>query len=200
MTPDRLGSVDDTPTGPIALPAPRWRVAAPRRWGRVLAAAAIAASVGMSIAAITVTLTRTPPPAPEAAPMTTTVVSGPVGGPADKALCEAITSVVTDEAQLGINLTQAAAAGRAEFDAAIPGYKSAIRDWAARINPVLDAHPNASGYLTRGLHRFVDSDLAYAVGLTPGLEVSSVDRAAWTNSLVGLGAAQDVCSGVGVDL
>jgi len=198
----RPGGVEDAATGPIPIAG---SIRVPRRPGRrsrlrILAAVGIGASVAMSVAAITITLTRTP--ATEAAPTDTPTAAapGPVGGPADKALCIALVPLVDEEARLSTDLANKGTETSVEFGAAVPGYKAAIADWLSRIEPVLDAHTQASGYLTRGMHRYIDAERIYAMWLTPGKSTGVAGSAAWSTASVGLGAAREVCTGVGVDL
>jgi hypothetical protein len=177
----------------------------PRRVGVLLAAIGIVVAIALATAALVVSLisehrNATPAPAghtPDQAsnqPASTTR--------ADKALCEAIGPLVKESSERGKAFVNLGHTGTAERDAGIPAYVTDTRDWIKRAQTVLDQHANSSvqsGFLLRGLQRYIDDRYAYIASIRPG-PATDADNAAWNDSLVALSVPYDVCDGLGVPL
>ncbi|MGB3674256.1 MAG: hypothetical protein WA988_07450 [Candidatus Nanopelagicales bacterium] len=117
---------------------------------------------------------------------------GPVAGPADRALCEAITPLVKENDSIVNAFAGLGDRGSPPRDAGIPGFQASIRDWVSRVEPVLNAHPEASDYLARNLQRYIDDNRIYAANLKRGPGVPA-DVAAWDDATVAIRAGSDVC-------
>ncbi len=177
---------------PDAAPAGVRRPGWVGRWWR---AGGTVAAVGMSVAAAVILVTR-PAAEPVADTPPATVTEGAVGGPADKALCAAVAPLAKEASAVDTALANTGAYGTPASDAAIPAFKAGVQDWLNRIEPVLAAHPDASGYLLRNLHRYVDDRRIYAAMLDPGKEQPEY-IASWHDELVALGAPYEVCPPLG---
>jgi hypothetical protein len=192
-----------TPPGPSVPPPPAFGSGGGRRsrsGGVAIALGGVA--VVLAVAALVValarsgessapaTLTAQLPTASTAAPSADTVA-------ADKALCEAISPLMAESADIGKRFVNLGHTGTPERDAGIPQFQAAVEDWAKRIQPIADAHSDPPRYLTRTLQRYIDDTRLYAASIRPGPE-TDFDRAAWADRVVSYGGPFSECPKVGV--
>lgn len=123
--------------------------------------------------------------------------AGPVGGTADKDFCVAIAPLVKEANDTDRSFSGLGEPGTAARDAGIPGFQASVRDWLTRVEPVLDEHAGASGFMTRNVNRYVDDRRIYAAMLRAG-PAAAEDTAAWNGQLMALGAPYEVCRKLGV--
>jgi len=181
------GSRIDSPAAPVRA----------RRWPMWLA-------VGLAVAAWTVLVAllgaavRGPQP-PQAAPAAPTpTVSAPVSPQAaDRQLCEAIGPLMQESVTIGKQFVALGHTGSPARDNGIAGFRGAVGNWQARIQPVLDADPGPPRFLHRATQRYIDDLVLYAVNIGPG-EATDTDDLAWNDGTVALGAAVAVCGDAGV--
>lgn len=182
---------------------PASAVGAPRKrpgWGAWARGAGVVAAVAMSAAAVVITLQRPAVMETSSAEPAARVTAGPVGGPGDVVLCAAIAPLVKEgsreaKAFMALRSTRS----NDEVRQLMGPFQEFIAGWAPEVEAVVDAHPGASGYLSRNLYRYVDDRRIYAAMLDPG-RGNTTDVATWTDSLVALGAGYEVCGAVGVPL
>jgi hypothetical protein len=159
--------------------------------GVVLALIAVAALV-LAI----VGLTRNPAaptPAPSASAASTNTQD------ADRALCQAIAPLIKESTEEKNAFVALGHTGTPERDAGIPGFITSTRDWANRIQPLLDQHSEPARYLTRTLQRYIDDMRLYVSGIRPG-QASDLDTETWDDSIIALQGPFEICRSVGVQL
>ena len=172
----------------------------PRRGGK-LASIGIVVAVVLSAAALVVgvvALTRQPEPSATATP-TTAPVTSPAGdtSAADKALCEEVGPLLREVVDTGKRFVALGDPGTPQRDAAIPTFRAEIIDWADRIQPILEKHPQSSGYLRRTLQTEVDFKQLYATNIRPGPELNT-DAQAWNIAAIAHGGPWEICHALGV--
>ncbi len=192
------GTLRLPPPPPLRTPAgdnphrrpPRWIANSVTGIGVIAAAAALVLSLTYHPGGDEQAAAPSQPTAP------TTVVAGPVGGDGDKALCAAIVDLVNEANTTDTAFMHLGAEGSPERVAGFPAYQAAVRDWVTRIEPILAAHPDASDYLKRNMHRFTDDRRIYAAMGGNGPQGTN-EFAAWRDELLALSAPYDVCPKLG---
>jgi hypothetical protein len=104
---------------------------------------------------------------------------------------------MTDSNRVGKTLSSEAPAGSPGWNAATPKFISDTKDWVARIQPVIDSHPDADPYFRRSLQRFVDDQRNLVADLEAG-PWQPYDQTIWDDGLGAYNGPQSVCWGLGV--
>jgi hypothetical protein len=104
---------------------------------------------------------------------------------------------MAESADIGKKFVNLGHTGSPERDAGIAQFQSDVEDWAARIEPIIDADDGPARFLTRTVHRYIDDTRLYAANIRPGDE-TEYDRAAWADRVVSYGGAVSECPKVGV--
>ena len=117
---------------------------------------------------------------------------------ADRALCEAIPDLMRERDEADQALQALPPAQTPDRDAAIPGYKAAVQDWANRIQKVLATHADPDRYLTRTLQRYIDDKLLYAQNIYLGKPADPFDEDTWNVGVVDYGGALGRCQQLGI--
>jgi hypothetical protein len=170
-----------------------------RRGRGVLAAIGLGVvAILLAAAALVVALTgigRQPAPA---APATAPAASQPTSTTeADRALCIAIAPLMTEGNRMANAFVDLGDTGAPARDAALPKFVSDTKDWARRIQAVLDSHPDVQPFLKRTLQRYLDDMTLYVDNVRPGPK-QTYDAAAWADSLVAYGGPLAICQDLGV--
>jgi len=87
--------------------------------------------------------------------------------------------------------------GSPERDAATPKYVADTQNWVRRIQPIIDAHPDADPYLHRTLQRFVDDQRLLIADVAAG-PWQPYDDAIYSDSSGAYSGPLSVCRGLGV--
>lgn len=198
MTPEGPSPAGPIPTGgALPQPPPGWQPAPlswrPRRrvsWLALLATVLAAAALVLSLIAV-----LRPAPAGDAsaaAPAADTTA-------ADKALCEAIAPLMGESRQIMGRLDKSGPPDSQERVAALPVYTAATKEWVAKMQPLIDAHPNADPFFRRSLQRVVDDSKLLALDLagSTGRYYNS-DDVLLQDAIGSLGGPMNACAVLGV--
>jgi hypothetical protein len=159
----------------------------------------------LSVAALVVSivdLTRSPS-SPSASTATSVTTSAPSSAPAadttaaNRALCTAIAPIMTDSNRVGKALSSQAPSGSPGWNAAIPKFISDTKDWVARIQPLIDSHPDVDPYLRRSLYRLVD-DQRYLVSDLESGPWQPYDQTIWNDGLGAGTGPLNICWDLGI--
>jgi len=82
-------------------------------------------------------------------------------------------------------------------DAALPGYRAFVEDWAGRAQDALAAHPDADAFLKRTLQRFIDDRILMVRNMRPG-PATEYDKEAWADSGTAYEGPLSVCYQLGI--
>ena len=162
--------------------------------------AALASVAAIVLGAVAVTKSSQAQSAASAAATITAPPAAPVvfDDDADRALCEAIPDLMRERDEADQALQALPPAQTPERDAAIPGYKAAVQDWANRIQKVLATHADPDRYLTRTLQRYIDDKLLYAQNIYLGKPADPFDEDTWNVGVVDYGGALGRCQQLGI--
>jgi hypothetical protein len=170
--------------------------AAPRArfpWKAVIAAALAAAAVVVSVIALT---RPTPAAIPASAPITTT--PAPADTTAfDRALCTAISKLMTEINRISNAYLALGEAGTPARDSNLPKFISDTQDWIGRVQPILDQHPDARPFLRRSLQRFIDDRNLLVSALKAG-PLTPEAYAMWSDSLAAYNGPLHICNQLGL--
>lgn len=117
---------------------------------------------------------------------------------ADKALCKELPSLMRERNSADRAYQALPPAGSPERNAALPGFKSGVEDWAKRVQAVLNQHASPDRYLTRTLQRYIDDMLLYAQNIYPNKPADTFDEDTWNTGAVSYGGALGRCNQLGV--
>jgi hypothetical protein len=165
----------------------------------IAAAAAILLATAALVVGI-VDLTRSSTPAAPAAstPASPALTSAPGDfTAANRALCTAIAPLMSESDRIAKAYTSLGPAGTPAWNVGVPKFVSDTKDWVARIQPVVDSHPDADPFLRRSLQRFVDDQRFLALDLEAG-PYQPYDQTIWNDSLATDNGPLTVCWGLGV--
>lgn len=191
------------PPPPVGPPGNDWRYAPPVRRGNKLMSAGIVITALISLAALAVGIvalvTRPTPATAVPAPAPASRSAAPAGDTttADRALCNAISPLMTEDDHNSNTWIATGDPGSPERDAALPKYRDDTEDWAGRIQDVVDANPNAHPFLLRTLQRFVDDRVLLVRNMRPGPS-KQYDDEAWSDSMTAYGGPLSVCNALGI--
>ena len=194
------------PPPPAAWAYPPAQPSVPRRsptgvW-ILLAVAAVASAAAITLGIVAVTKTSASQgQSPRPATITTTAPTSAMpmfDDSADRALCEAIPDLMRERNEADQAFQALPPAQTPERDAAIPGYKAGVQDWAERIQKVLAAHTQPDRYLTRTLQRYIDDMLLYSQNIHPNKPADPFDKATWNVGVVDYGGALGRCQQLGI--
>jgi hypothetical protein len=166
-------------------------------------AIAVAMAILLATAALVVgivDLTRSSTPA---APATSTSASpAPTSAPGDftaanRTLCTAIAPLMSESNRVAKAFTSLGPWGSPESNAGLPKFITDTKDWAGRIQPVIDSHPDVDPYLHRSFQRFVD-DRRYLIADLEAGPWQPYDQTNWNDSLSALSGPLSVCWDLGV--
>ena len=188
------------PQGPTYPPVPSPRRTPAGVW--IAAALALVVSIAALILGV-IALNKSPQQVdstPAAATTATPARATPIlfDDDADRTLCEAITDLMRERDEADQAFQALPPAQTPERDAAIPGYKVAVQDWAGYLQPVLAAHAEPNRYLTRTLQRYIDDKLLYAQNIYPGKPADPFDKDTWNIGVVDYGGALGRCQQLGI--
>ena len=180
-------------------PADRPPAAAPMRPRLGLLASGVVLGVLLSVAALVlsiITAMRGPeatasPAAPQIQPQQLFVDD------ADKALCEAIGPLMQEETARGRAFLNSGEPDSPARKAAIPQFKAETRQWADRIQALLNDHADPPRYLTRTLQQYVDAMLLYSENLRDDRAPDPYDNIAYEAAIVAVGGPLVTCYNVG---
>lgn len=110
----------------------------------------------------------------------------------DRALCKAIPNLMRERDAADQKYQTLPPAGSAERNAAMPGFKMDVENWANRMQAVLNEHSSPDRYLTRTLQRYLDDILLYSQNIYPS-KTDPFDKAAWDTGVVSYGGALGRC-------
>jgi hypothetical protein len=116
---------------------------------------------------------------------------------ANRALCTAIAPLMTEDNTVAKTLSNLGPAGSPGWDAGKDKFVRDTKDWAGRIQPVIDSHPYADPYLRRSLQRFVD-DQRYLVADLEAGPWQPYDQTMWDDSLGAGSGPLSICWDLGV--
>ncbi|WP_373145954.1 hypothetical protein [Mycobacterium marinum] len=116
---------------------------------------------------------------------------------ADRALCEAIAPLMAESDSATTAYINTGTSQSPERIAATPKYVTATQDWASRIQPVIDDHPDVDPYLKRTLQRFVDDMRLYVTDLDAGPSLS-YDDTVYADSMAAYNGPLRTCWDLGV--
>ena len=174
-----------------------------RRRGSLLGGGVVLAIL-LAAAALVVALVRPGSQAAPSAPPSAVPAQPASTADADKALCQAIAPLMTEDDKMSNAFIDAGPMGTPARNAAIPKYVNDTQDWAKRIQQVLDAHmgPAAGGvppqaFLTRTLQRFIDDRKLLAANIRPG-PGTKYDDEAYNDSMAAYGGPLAICQDLGV--
>jgi hypothetical protein len=173
----------------------------PRHRGSKVLAAGVIAAIVLATAALVVgivDLTRsTPAPAvASSGPSTPTAPAGDTST-ADRALCTAIAPLMGENDRINNTYGQLGDAGSPPRDAATPKFVTDTEDWAGRIQPILDQHPDANPYLRRTTQRFIDDQRLLASDITTG-PLQEYIKSLFSDSIAAYAGPLHVCYELGV--
>lgn len=180
--------------GPAAQPKQEWRyVPAPvRRNTRMALAVAL---VGLLAAAALVVgivdLTRAPTSTTPAAASPTDTTA------ANRALCTAIAPLMSESDRVAKTWTSLGPPGSPQASAGVQAFIGGTKDWLARVQPVIDSHPDADPFFRRSLQDFVDSNKFVVLDLEAG-PWQPYDQTVWNSALGSYNGPLSVCWGLGV--
>lgn len=180
------------PPAPGPLPRPKWS------WSGLLGVGI--GTVALIIAIVAVAKPSGAPPAQNAtAPTSTSPSTAPAGdtSAANHELCTAIAPLMTENDYFTTTWVKSGHTGSPERDAATKPFVAATQDWAARIQPVIDAHPDADPYLRRTLQRFVDDNRLLIADVAAG-PATPYDDTIYNDSVAAYGGPLSVCTGLGI--
>ena len=165
----------------------------------------VAVSTIVSIAAlvlgiIAVSNTAQAPAEPSPAPSEAPALAAPIlfDDNADRALCQALPDLMKQRNAADQAFMALPPAQTPERDAAIPGYKAEVRDWAQRTQKVLAAHATPDRYLTRTLQRLIDDTLLYSQNIHPRKPADPFDEDTWNSGVVAYGGPLGRCYQLGI--
>lgn len=178
------------PPSPGQPPRPKWS------WTGLLGVAI--GTVALVVAIVGVTRTPSAPPASVAASTTPsqTAASSDTTA-ANRDLCLAIAPLMTENDRFTTTWVKSGHTGSPERDAATKPFVAATQDWAGRIQPVIDAHPDADPYLRRTLQRFVDDNRLLIADVAAG-PATPYDDTIYNDSVAAYGGPLSVCTGLGI--
>ncbi|MUL78749.1 hypothetical protein FZI94_22165 [Mycobacterium sp. CBMA226] len=82
-------------------------------------------------------------------------------------------------------------------DAALPGYRAFIEDWAGRAQDVVNAHPDADPFLKRTTQRFIDDRVLMVRNMRAGPSTTYDDQA-WADSMTAYEGPLTACDSLGI--
>ena len=166
-----------------------------------MAAVAIAillASAALAVGIVDLVRPSTPVASAPSSPTTSAPTSAPTDfTAANRALCTAIAPLMTDSNRVAKAFTSLGPWGSPESNAGVPKFISDTKDWAGRIQPVIDSHPNVDPYLRRSLQRFVDDRRLLVADLEAG-PWTPYDQTNWNDSLSAGTGPLSICWDLGV--
>jgi len=116
---------------------------------------------------------------------------------ADRALCTAIAPLMAEDDRTSNTWRNTGDPGTPARDAALPKFRSDTEDWANRIQPILDQHPDVDPFFQRTLQRFIDDRILYVRNARPG-PPEEYDKAIWADSLSAYGGPLSICDALGI--
>jgi hypothetical protein len=116
---------------------------------------------------------------------------------ANRALCQAIAPLMSESDSASKAYINTGAIGSPERTAATPKFVSDTKDWASRIQPVIDAHPDVDPYFARTLQRFVDDMRLFVTDLDAG-PFQPYDETVRNDSLAAYSGPLRTCYDLGV--
>lgn len=116
---------------------------------------------------------------------------------AGKALCSAMKPLFAEMDARSNAWVATGDAGNTRRDAALPGYRAFIEDWAIRAHEVVNANHAADPFLVRTTQRFIDDRVLLVRNMRPGPS-TTYDREAWADSMAAYGGPLSVCDEFGI--
>lgn len=116
---------------------------------------------------------------------------------ADKALCAAVAPLMGESDRIGKAFTSLGPPDSPASAAGVPKFVSDTRDWVARIQPVVDRHPDVDPYFHRMLQRFVDDQKSLALDLAAG-PWQAYDQTIWNDGLGAENGPMSTCWALGI--
>ena len=172
----------------------------PRRPAKLIGLG-VALAVVLSAAALIVgviALVRQPDTAVTATPSSSPIATpGENTSAADKALCERVGPLLREIVDTGREFVALGQSGTQARDDGITSFRRHVAEWATRIEPIIDENSNASRYLSRTLHGFVDLNRLYSANLRPG-PATTLDTQTWDLGTIAYGGPWEVCHALGV--
>jgi hypothetical protein len=138
----------------------------------------------------------TTPPAVANSMSTTSTRVGDTAS-ADRALCQVIAPLMSESDSLTSVYMNTGTSHSPERIAATPEFVSDTKDWASRIQPVIDAHPGVDPYFARTLQRYVDDRQLYVTDLDAGPSLP-YDDTVYADSMAAYNGPLRTCYDLGV--
>lgn len=193
-TPNFQPTPPSGPVNPVAYPT------APTTRGSKLATVGTLAALLVAIAALVVAIIAVNRPnssQPNSAPPTTTSTPTADSADADRALCTAIAPLMGEIDHVSKTYVGLGEAGSPARDGALPKYVTDVENWIARIQPIVDSHPEANSFLRRSLQRFIDDQHLLVSDLAPG-PLTSYAKSLWSDSLGAYSGPLHACDQLGI--
>lgn len=192
-----MPGIPGPPPGP---PGYEWRPIKPHRNTGLLIAVVAATVIGITGLVVGIVGLTRPAPAPlsaptSAAPTAATQTGDPVAGA--KALCTAMGPLFAENDKKSNAWQATGDPGTPARDAALPGYRAFIEDWAGRAQDIVNAHPDADPFMTRTTQRFIDDMVLLVRNMRPGPSKQPDDEA-WADSMTAYGGPLSVCQSLGI--
>jgi len=165
-------------------------------------AAAVAVAILLATAALVVgivDLTRSPARVAtgSSAPSTSTPAASADFLNGNRALCAAIAPLMAESDRIAKAYTSLGPAGTPSWNTGAQQFIRDTKDWAGRIQPIIDNHQDAEPFLHRSLQRFVDDQRLLALDLEAG-PYQPYDQTIWNDSLAADNGPLSICWGLGV--
>lgn len=188
-------------TEPAPLPpAPPQPPAKTPTWAKITTGVSVCAAI--VVAAVALEDGRRPINQPQAAPPIVSTAPQVDGRAADRALCQQVQPMMAESIAFSKTFAGTGAPGSPERDAAIPGFRVTVKQWADRMQIPLDSASTPPRFLTRSLQRYVDDLHLYASNIARGPE-NNIDRAvndhAWNDATVALAGVMETGRQLGVN-
>nr|WP_172689801.1 MULTISPECIES: hypothetical protein [unclassified Mycolicibacterium] len=114
-----------------------------------------------------------------------------------KALCSAMKPLFAEMDAKSNAWIATGNAGTPARDAALPGYRAFIEDWAGRAQDIVNANAAVDPFLVRTTQRFVDDRVLLVRNMRPGPS-TTYDKYAWADSMTAYGGPLSACDGFGI--
>lgn len=195
--PQPAAGVPGPPPGP---PSYGWAPPEPPRRGRGMAVALAGVgllavtAMGLSIVSLTTS--------PASSPTAQTSNAAPPNARVDTAaatrnLCTAVGPLVAQTDQIANTWMGLGPVGTPARDGGTPKFVTDMTGAVARIQQVLDSHPDADPFLRRSLQRGIDDELMIAADVSTG-PFEPYDQNTWLDRQSSYGGVLSVCSKAGV--
>lgn len=179
------------PPGPP--PRPKWS------WSGLLGVGIGTVALVVAIVAVArpsaSSLTHVAPPSAASSTVTSTAAKDSVAEA--RALCTVLAPLFGEMDQKSNAWQATGDPGTPARDAALPGYRAFVEDWAGRAQDALAAHPDADSFLKRTLQRFIDDRILMVRNMRPG-PATEYDKEAWADSGTAYEGPLSVCYQLGI--